>query len=65
MFAVSTVFLILFTIGYGFLAGAVIYHIRQYTIKEYPAPRRAVSIFVFLSILLWLFALVFLFNIPS
>lgn len=65
MFAVSFVFFILFTLGYGFASAAVIYHLRQYTLSEYPAPRRAASLFIFLSILLWLFALLFLFNIPS
>lgn len=64
MFSIAVAIFIVFTVLYGLFAGAIIYHLRQYTLPGHPAPRVVIIIFLFLSSLFWLFALTFLFKIP-
>lgn len=64
MFLVAFAFFLVFTILYVLFSAAIIYHLRQYTLTGYPAPRVVVVLFCFISSLFWLFALTFLIKIP-
>ena len=64
MFAPASIIFIIFTLLYGLLTAAIIYHLRQYTLPGHTTPRMVLTIFLFLASLLWLFALFFLFQIP-
>ena len=46
-------FLILFTIGYLFFAGAIIFHLRAYTLPGWSGGKVGVFVFTLLSILLF------------
>lgn len=63
MFLAATTVFAVFTVFYGFFAAAILYHLKQYTLPGHPLPRIISGIFLFLSILFWLFALTFLFKI--
>lgn len=65
MFSIALVILIIFTLVYALLSSAVFYHLRQYTLPGFPTPNIATFSYVFISILFWLFALTFLFKLPS
>lgn len=60
----AIIILLLFTPLYGVFVFAILYHLKTYTIPGRPHPRVVTTIFLFLSTLLWLFALYFLFKIP-
>lgn len=64
MFSTAVTIFVVFTALYGLFAGSIVYHLRQYTLPGHPAPRIVVTVFMFLSVLFWLFALTFLFKIP-
>ena len=64
MFLIALVILLIFFAVYATLAGAVIYHLRQYIVPGATAPHLATTIFLFLSGLFFLFSLYFLFQIP-
>lgn len=64
MFYIAAVILVIFTVFYSLLAGAIIYHLKQYTPYHYSLPQLFITIFLFLSAVLLLFALYFLFKIP-
>lgn len=65
MFLVALAIFILFSLIYLLLSAAIFYHLGQYTLPGHPAPRIITIIFVFLSLLFWLFGITFLFKIPS
>lgn len=65
MFAIALSIFAVFTAIYSLFTGAIIYHLRQYTLPEHPAPRVVITIFLFLSALFWFFATTFLFKIPA
>lgn len=65
MFYGAAAVFILFTLLYALFSAAVVYHIRQYDLPDYPAPRIVLVSFFFLSALFWLFSTYFLFQIPS
>lgn len=58
-----TLFLI-FSGGWLFFALSVIYHLRQYSLPGWTAPRFVVPVFVGVAVLLFSTALYFLFSIP-
>ena len=63
MFIIALIIFIVFTIAYLLFTGAILYHLNQYTLPRHIGPRIATTIFFFLSGLLWLFSLYFLFHI--
>lgn len=65
MFTPAAAIFTIFSLLYFLLTGAVVYHLRQYTLQTQRAPRLVTKIFLSLAILFWLFALYFLFKIPS
>ena len=65
MFLTALGIFIVFTLVYGFFASAIIYHLRKFTLPEKQAPKIVVSSFLFLAGLFWVFALTFLFKIPT
>lgn len=65
MFLIAFAFFLVFTILYALFSAAIIYHLRQYTLPEHPAPRVVIVLFCFISSLFWLFALTFLIKIPK
>lgn len=65
MFLITLVIFIVFTLFFGLLSSAIIYHLRQYTLPGSILPRLAIFLFLFFTILFWLFALYFLLKIPT
>lgn len=63
-FVAISIFFILFTVVYALFAAAILYHLRQYTLSDHPAPRVFTALFLVLASLLWLLSLYFLFSIP-
>lgn len=59
------IFFGLFTLVYGLFSGAIIYHLRQYTLPGFPASKIIISLYIFLSVLFWFFSLTFLLKIPA
>lgn len=59
------VFFVLFSTCYALFSGAVMYHLRQYTLPGHTLPNLVTTIFIFLSLLFWFFALLSLINIVS
>lgn len=64
MFIFASIIFIIFTALYGLFAAAILYHLKQYTLPDHPAPRIVTSAFLFLSVLFWLFSVTFLLKIP-
>lgn len=64
MFLLGAAIFAIFTVGYGILSAAILYHLHQYTLPRHPFPRVVTTVFIFLSAFFWLSALVFLFRIP-
>lgn len=60
----AIIFFVLFSLFYGALASAIVYHLKQYLIPDHSFPRLITGVFIFLSLLFWLFALYFLLKIP-
>lgn len=50
---IASVFLILFTLGYLFFSGAIIFHLRAYTLPGWSGGRIGVLVFTVLSIVLF------------
>lgn len=63
-FTLASLFFGAFTLGYVLFAFAIVYHLRQYTLPGSHLPALVISLFGFLSGLLWLFGLYFLLTIP-
>lgn len=55
---------VLFSLLYGIVSAAIIYHLRAFSIPGHNAPRVAILVFSALSAALWLCALFFLLNLP-
>lgn len=64
MFTIALVIFIIFTLIYLLFTGAILYHLKQYTLPWHYAPRLVTGIFFLFSGILWLLALYFLFQIP-
>ncbi len=64
MFTIAAVVLIAFTILYVFFAWSILYHLRQYTLPGHATPKIFITLFTFLTVLFWLFAVYFLFQMP-
>lgn len=64
MFLIALLIFILFTLFFGLLTAAIIYHLQQYTLPRQPWPKLALGLFLFFSVIFWLFALYFLLKIP-
>lgn len=65
MFLIALAVFITFTLFFGLLSSAIIYHLKQYTLPGSILPRLAIFLFLFFTILFWLFALYFLFKVPA
>ena len=65
MFLIALIIFIVFTLFFGLLSAAIIYHLKQYTLPGQTLPRLVISLFLFFTILFWLFALYFLLKIPA
>lgn len=63
MFFIALIIFILFTLVYLFFTGAILYHLKQYTLPRHYGPKIATTVFFFLSGILWLLALYLLFKI--
>lgn len=64
MFYIAALIFVVFTIFYSLFTGAIIYHLKQYTPSHYSLPQFFITIFLFISAVLLLFALYFLFKVP-
>lgn len=65
MFVVVSLIFLIFTGLYALLAFAIFYHLSQYTIEGYRAPKFVAALFIIPSSVLWVFALYFLLQIPK
>lgn len=65
MFLIALTIFIIFTLFFGLLSSAIIYHLRQYALPGSILPRLAIFLFLFFTILFWLLALYFLLKIPT
>ena len=54
----------LFSLVYGVIGAAIIYHLRVHSVSGRLAPYITTIVFVAVSIALWLFALIFLLRFP-
>ena len=63
MFLLASAAFSLFTLFYGLMSGAVIYHLKQYTLPGSSLPKIVVTLFIFFSIFFWLLAFIFLIKI--
>ena len=64
MFAIAGTVFVAFILVYAFLAGSVLYHLRQYTLPGWNAARIIVPIFFILSAIFLAFATYFFFTVP-
>lgn len=65
MFIIASLIFIIFGVFYALFSSAIIYHLRQYTLPGYPAPRLIIALFLTLSVLLGGLAFYFLWHIPK
>lgn len=65
MFTFSLLIFIIFTSLYVLFSAAALYHLKHFTLPGRVETRLAISLFLFLSLVLWLLSLLFLFKIPS
>lgn len=63
MFLIASALFTLFTLLYGLLSLAIVYHLKHYTLPGQRIPKLITAIYGFLSVLFWLFALYFLLKI--
>lgn len=64
MFSIAFIIFVFFTIVYLFFTGAILYHLKQYTLARHYGQKIATTIFFLFSGILWLLALYLLFKIP-
>lgn len=59
----ASLIFIIFTALYILAAAAVIYHLKEYALPGYRAPKIVTAVFLALSGILWLSGLVFVFQL--
>ena len=65
MFWAGVIIFVAYTTLYALAGAAVIYHLKQYTLADNPAPALVIHFFLGMSVFLWLAAIFFLFLLPS
>lgn len=65
MLLIAGIIFLVVSLGYAAVAAAISYHLRQYALPGFSAPRIATVLFVLASLLFWLSALFFLLRLPT
>lgn len=65
MFSIFAIIFILFTLFFGLLTSAIIYHLKQYILPGNPLPRLVIFLFLFFAVIFWIFALYFLLKVSK
>ena len=63
-FYIASAAFVLFSLIYGSIGAAIIYHLRAHSVSGRLAPHIVTAVFLVVSIALWLLALLFLLRLP-